>query len=1049
MENSIAFITCVNDEERYEECIKYIDSLYIPDGITKEKIAVRNAKSMTSGYNQAMNSSNAKIKVYLHQDTLIVNKNFILDILVIFERNDKVGMLGVVGAKSIPLSGIWWESNDKYGKVFENSNSIMNELKFKDVNSRFEEVDAIDGLIMVTQYDIPWNESKFKGWHFYDLSQCIEFEKRGYIIAIPQQVTPWVLHDCGIVSTNNYDMERKLFINEYQEQFYPKVSVIAVDCSDETIQSFINNQSYSKIEMISINENECYIPNVINYKWRNEEDKYAGLIDVINSCSGNYITFLENDDYCINNKIEYMLNYMIQHNSIDVLFCQRKKRDENNNVLSDNILKKYNKASNCVFDGKEFLKFCVNENENLFGNLSTMLFKKSALNKNSVVNNSYELLYKFKFIVNAIVFNNIGVIENEFIINKRKKFIPSLLKEEINEYINLCIELCQCNIIQDILKIYENIEKILPWTYLDDTYKWFCKEYEKALKNNNIEIKYNSKYKYNADYKVFVGRNYNYVDYSDGSENYIYEVFKREECISSYPVELGKYIKDWASEYHLTQVRTNLLHSIEELITEKGKALELGAGMGASTNWLADIFENVHCIEGSISRAKALRERNKKNENVKVFVDDLNNENFPENNYDMITLLGVLEYLPFYSKEEPENVCKKMLEKINNNLSEKGIFVLAIENKMGEKYFAGCAEDHNGRLFSGINGYPEKSPITFSKKELTNMLKESGFNNVKFYFPFPDYKLPQCVIKEDKDIENFDVGAINRGNSLQYSGQREYLMMEPLTLNSLNQAGLLFDMSNSFLVVCSKQENVDLETKYLIRKYSNNRIKNELHHYSDFIKKDNEYYVEKKVIGKGQSYYSDDNLDFKLQDSKIIKGKNVIIDVYKSILKRDNLHSFEILCRRLKEEIVNQYSTERNDEDGYRIVKAEAFDFAFNNIIEKDDKWIYIDKKFNFKGYISEDFVMFRAIKNIYIDMNPYIPIYSLEEFAISIMKKIYTNFSKERYTLLCEMEEKCLNSIYYNYKYHDIKTGIFNKSLDIKNDILNALLAERRDNNE
>ena len=36
---------------------------------------------MTSGYNNAMKKTDAKYKVYLHQDVFILNHNFLMDIL--------------------------------------------------------------------------------------------------------------------------------------------------------------------------------------------------------------------------------------------------------------------------------------------------------------------------------------------------------------------------------------------------------------------------------------------------------------------------------------------------------------------------------------------------------------------------------------------------------------------------------------------------------------------------------------------------------------------------------------------------------------------------------------------------------------------------------------------------------------------------------------------------------------------------------------------------------------------------------------------------------
>ena len=214
--NKICFITCVNDERAYDECIYYINQLNIPKGVDIEKICIKDASSMAHGYNNAMNSTDAKYKVYLHQDTLIINKDFIYDFINIFNQDKNIGMIGFVGSKLIPHDAIWWNSNIISGKVYDNSSGIMEKYEFDEIENIFDEVKCIDGFIMITQYDIDWQEDIFDGWHFYDISQSIEFIKKGYKVVVPKQNTPWGIHDCGIVITSNgYEDYRIKFLEKY------------------------------------------------------------------------------------------------------------------------------------------------------------------------------------------------------------------------------------------------------------------------------------------------------------------------------------------------------------------------------------------------------------------------------------------------------------------------------------------------------------------------------------------------------------------------------------------------------------------------------------------------------------------------------------------------------------------------------------------------------------------------------------------------------------------------------------------------------------------
>ena len=112
----IAFITCVNRPELYAEALLYMKQLRLPDGMEAEFIPVTGAESMCSGYNQGMAKTSAAYKVYVHQDALIVNKNFVFDLLKIFAADD-VGIVGMIGARKLPASGVWWDAMRTYGRV--------------------------------------------------------------------------------------------------------------------------------------------------------------------------------------------------------------------------------------------------------------------------------------------------------------------------------------------------------------------------------------------------------------------------------------------------------------------------------------------------------------------------------------------------------------------------------------------------------------------------------------------------------------------------------------------------------------------------------------------------------------------------------------------------------------------------------------------------------------------------------------------------------------------------------------------------------------------
>jgi len=214
-ESKFCFILCTNNSKYEQECMFYINRLKIPIGYEIEILSIKDAPSMTAGYNAGMESSAAKYKIYLHQDVFILEEDFLVNILNLFQLNETIGMIGMVGCENLSPDGVLWHAKrvgSLYGMdYYDQNNSEM----FAPVEKGFQFVEAVDGFLLATQYDIQWREDLFDKWDFYDISQCMEFKRAGYKIVIPEQEKPWCLHDCGLLSLDNYEEERLKFVEEY------------------------------------------------------------------------------------------------------------------------------------------------------------------------------------------------------------------------------------------------------------------------------------------------------------------------------------------------------------------------------------------------------------------------------------------------------------------------------------------------------------------------------------------------------------------------------------------------------------------------------------------------------------------------------------------------------------------------------------------------------------------------------------------------------------------------------------------------------------------
>lgn len=396
-ENKIAFITCVNNEASYAKSLLNIKKLSAPEGMEIEILALRNAKSMTSSYNEAMKKSDSKYKVYLHQDVYIQNMNFIFDIIDIFRSDIKIGLIGMVGARTIPVSGIWWEDYGKVGQVYDSHRGNMELLSFNEITDFYSEVKGIDGLLMVTQYDLPWREDLFEGWHFYDLSQSVEFIKKGLKVIVPRQKTPWCIHDCDYVNLKNgFELSRNIFLDNYSKDIFPLVSILIPTYNQtyylkQALDSALN-QSYKNIEIIICDDStttevqtlvEQYMKSYNQIKYINNggPSGFRGKIN-LNKCyaaaAGEYIAYLLHDDLFNIQKISKMINYFLYDDTLSLITSYRKLINEKGEYLNDNFRTIRQYPYDIKLTGEEAGRKILFSMINFVGELTTAMFRKNA-----------------------------------------------------------------------------------------------------------------------------------------------------------------------------------------------------------------------------------------------------------------------------------------------------------------------------------------------------------------------------------------------------------------------------------------------------------------------------------------------------------------------------------------------------------------------------------------------------------------------------------------------------------------------------------------------
>ena len=298
--------------------------------------------------------------------------------------------------------------------------------------------------------------------------------------------------------------------------------------------------------------------------------------------------------------------------------------------------------------------------------------------------------------------------------------------------------------------------------------------------------------------------------YSDGRiEQDILELVKNEPP-DTWPVIIEEKA-DWAYLYHLSPLRQNIIEWLP--IKQADKVLEIGSGCGALTGMLAERAGEVVCVDLSAKRSHINAHRNAEYENITIHVGNFADiwPDLPAD-FDFILFIGVFEYSGLYLADKDPYV--GMLRIARSRLKADGHLAIAIENRLGLKYWAGAAEDHLGTFFSGLEGYADAGHArTFSQGQLSQILVKAGISDYHFYYPYPDYKFMTTLFSDDRLPQKGEL----YDNARNFDRHRMELFNEKKVFDSLIADGLFPLFANSFFIYTG----ADTDITYL--RYSNDR----------------------------------------------------------------------------------------------------------------------------------------------------------------------------------------------------------------------------------
>lgn len=192
----------------------------------------------------------------------------------------------------------------------------------------------------------------------------------------------------------------------------------------------------------------------------------------------------------------------------------------------------------------------------------------------------------------------------------------------------------------------------------------------------------------------------------------------------------------------------------------QSRILDVGAGWGQIALPLAKSGHAVTALEPTPERLafiEAAASQESCAEKMNFLQADIFDIEF-ETRFDLVTCIGVLEWVPKFRSGDPRTVQIDFLKKLRASLGPGGQLVIGIENRLGLKYLLGTNDDHIG--VPGIAVYDQAlatekwrnqtdqdlRSFTFTESELAELLTAAGFSSTQYHAALPDYKLPEAII---------------------------------------------------------------------------------------------------------------------------------------------------------------------------------------------------------------------------------------------------------------------------------------------------------------
>ena len=505
---------------------------------------------------------------------------------------------------------------------------------------------------------------------------------------------------------------------------------------------------------------------------------------------------------------------------------------------------------------------------------------------------------------------------------------------------------------------------------------------------------------------------------------------------SNIPEAEYKVIEDFVTKYeeknyedNIVEIDSNKLqffstigHNILNWYPFKNNStiLEIGGNLGEITGMLCQKGRQVVTVEEDLKKAELISKRHNDKENLDIIAGNLNDIDFKGRKFDYITLIGSLPYVAKTARISS----KEFIKKLDNLLKPDGKLLVAVDNRFGIKYFSGNPDAYLNKKFVTLLNYnnEEQKIETYTRQKLIDILDCNNYKTKKFYYPLPDYRIPN-VIFSDLELPKYN----NIGKYIPNYSEKSTILVDEIDLfrEILKEDENMFTFfTNSFLVEASKEEFVQ---EYKFISYNNARKTK----YRLITKIGNEY-VDKECIDENSSEHYNNvianlgilkNANIKTLDevnenklrSKYIEQDKLLSVVLSKKLEENNLDEFyKILdsffemikkssdkINESEKTIFEQYNIELSEDfrKEFNFLKHGLWDMTLKNCFYINDEFYVFDQEWKCNNMPAE-YILYRSIMYTvslrrFININEILSRYKLDKY-LQIFKELDEKLQEE-----------------------------------------------------